>query len=106
MAKYVQPGKIINFQNTTGEVICYGDVVVLSSRIGVAECAIKNGETGSVGLEGVYEIPAETTAVFTVGQKLYWDAENQRVTATEKTVSAGFAAEAKDMAADSVLVKL
>ncbi|MVB11072.1 hypothetical protein CAFE_17740 [Caprobacter fermentans] len=106
MANYVQPGKIINYKNDTGANIAYGDVVVLSSRIGVAECGIANGEIGSVGLEGVYEFPAETTAAFAVGQKIYWDDANKRLTATEGTIFAGIAVEAKASADDFALVKM
>lgn len=106
MANYVQPGKIINYTNGTGSDIAYGDVVVLSSRIGVAECDIANGEIGSVGLEGVYEFPAETTAAFAVGQKIYWDNTNKCLTATEGAILAGIAVEVKDAADSSALVKM
>lgn len=106
MANYVQPGKIINYANNSGADIAYGDVVVLTSRIGVAACPIPSGGIGTVALEEVYEMPAETTAAFTVGQKLYWDAENKRLTATAGAIAAGVAVEAKAAADSSALVKM
>lgn len=107
MAKYVQPGKIINFTNTTEADIAYGDVVVLTSRIGVAACDIPIDGLGTVALEEVYEMPAETTAAFTVGEKLYWDAANKCLTATTTGgIVAGIAVEAKAEADAVALVKL
>ena len=106
MARFIQPGKIINFSNATETDIQYGDVVVLTSRIGVAEAIIPAGTVGAVSLEGVFEAAAETTAAFSVGQKLYWDAANQRLTATAGDVYAGFAVEAKTTAGSTALVKM
>lgn len=106
MARFIQPGKIINYSNTTGADIAYGSEVVLASRIGVAESKIPAGTMGAVSLEGVYEMEAETTAAFAVGQKLCWDVANHRLTATEGDVAAGIAVEAKAETASVALVKL
>lgn len=107
MAKYVQAGKFINFTNSTEKDIAYGDVVVITSRIGVAACNIPAGGLGTVALEEVYEMPAEATAAFTVGEKLYWDGTNKCLTATATGgIFAGIAAEAKAQADVVALVKL
>lgn len=107
MARYVQPGKIINYKNNSESDIAYGDVVVLSSRIGVAVSRIPQGEVGTIALEEVYEMPAEATAAFAVGQKLYWDEASERLTATATGgIEAGIAVEPKTEAAATALVKL
>ena len=58
MATYVQKGENINYKNGGSEKIAYGDVMVISDRIGVASVDISAGETGVISLEGVYEMPA------------------------------------------------
>lgn len=109
MARYIQKGNTINYKNTGSEAIEFEDVVVLTDRIGVAALDIPAGAVGAVNLTGVFEMPAETTAAFTVGQALYWDADNKRVTATKAqsgAVTAGIAVEPKTAAGASVLVRL
>ncbi|TQI66739.1 DUF2190 family protein [Clostridium sp. KNHs216] len=109
MARYIQEGKIINYQNSTGSAIAYGDVLVLTGRIGVAVADIPNGALGSVELEGVFEIPAESTPTLTVGQTVYWDATNSRVTGTKPEsgeIVAGIVVEPKTAAESTALVKL
>ena len=61
MARYIQPGKAIEYTNAGEETIRYGDVVALTSCIGVAAADIAPGETGVIELSGVYEMPAEIT---------------------------------------------
>ncbi len=106
MARYVQPGKAIEYTNAGEETIRYGDVVALTNCIGVAAADIAPGTTGVIEISGVYEMPADTSAAFTQGQKLYWDASGKKVTATEGDVTAGIAVEAKEEASDLALVKL
>lgn len=108
-ATYVQEGKIINYKNTSDRTIAGGEVLVLTDRIGVATFDIKPGRVGTVELSGGYEIDAETAAAFTVGQTLYWDAENSRLTGTKAasgSILAGIAIEAKAADAASALVRL
>ena len=106
MARYVQPGKAIEYTNAGEETIRYGDVVALTNCIGVAAADIAPGATGVIEISGVYEMPADTSAAFTQGQKPYWDASGKKVTATEGDVTAGIAVEAKEEASDLALVKL
>ncbi len=109
MARYIQEGKIINYQNGTDGKISYGDVVVLSGRIGVASVDIPTGSIGTVQLEGVFEISAETSAAFTVGETVYWDGANKRVTAAKPTsdaVVAGIVVEPKASSAAAAFIKL
>lgn len=109
MARYIQEGKIINFQNSTAGKISYGDVVVLTDRVGVASVDIPAGSLGAVQLEGVFEVAAETSAAFTVGETVYWDAANKRVTATKpasNAITAGMVVEPKAAADAAAFIKL
>lgn len=109
MARFIQEGKVINYYNGTSDAIAYGDVVVLSQRIGIAASNIPTGSTGAVELEGVFEIAAETSAGFAVGQPLYWDAVGKKLTATKAetgAISAGIAVDPKALASDVAYVKI
>lgn len=108
-AVYVQDGKIINYKNTGAEVIPFGAVVVLTERIGVATFDIQPGALGTLEVAGVYEMDAESTAGFSVGQALYWDDANKCLTATkaeDNPIAAGFTVEAKAQAQTRALVRI
>ena len=109
MARYIQAGRIINYRNDTNAAIKYGDVIVITGHIGIATVDITAGSIGSAELEGVYELPAENTVAYTVGQGVYWDATNGRVTSTKAAsgaIVAGMVIEPKDVASATALVKL
>lgn len=73
MAKnFVQKGDVIDY--TAGADIASGAVVPLQHAVGVAITDIANGDTGPVAIEGVFEVPKVSAAVFAVGEKLLWDA--------------------------------
>lgn len=76
-AKYWQRGEAIDY--TATDALANGDVVDLATRIGVAGDDIPAGETGTVHIVGVFEIPKATGAV-TVGQALYWDKTAKNIT--------------------------
>lgn len=108
MAKgiYVQEGRTLDYING-GADIAYCDVVKLTDCIGVAEDDIPNSQTGALSVAGVYELPAETTAGFTMGQKLYWDATNKCVSATSTgNTPCGIATAAKLQASATATVKI
>lgn len=108
MAKaiYVQKGEILDFTNTTGEEIGYNDVVTLDSRIGVAKDIIPVNAVGSVAVTGTYELPADTTAAFVVGEQLYWDETAGKVVKTAGDIAAGWAFGNKIAAGAVALVKI
>lgn len=89
MAKgfYIQEGKTIDYRNSGEADIAYCQVVPLTSRVGVAACAIPKGSKGSLSISGVYELPADTAAM-AVGQLVHWDIASDKV-----VVSAGTAGE-------------
>ena len=90
-AKYIQRGSNLDYTNGTGSKISAGDVVVFGARIGVAGCDMANGETGSVHVEGVFELPkdyGDSGKALTVGQAVYWDSVNSCIKAAVAQVVA------------------
>jgi len=58
-----------------------GDVVVQGDLVGVVRIDIPANRLGALALEGVFEFPKPTGVALSVGQKVYWDAANLRVSA-------------------------
>ena len=105
-AKYWQRGEAIDY--TATDALANGDVVDLATRIGVAGDDIPAGETGTVHIVGVFEIPKATGDV-TVGQALYWDKAEKKITtddAESTNTPAGWAVAAAGSSDATVLVKL
>lgn len=53
--------------------VASGDVVVAGHTLGIAVTGIANGGTGLVQIEGVFELPKVSGAVFAVGENLLFD---------------------------------
>lgn len=102
-AIFSQNGDVIDY--TAAEALALGDVVDLTTRIGVAGADIPAGGTGPVHLTGVYRIPKAAGAV-TVGQALYWDNSAKNITTTSGNTPAGWAVAPAASEAPDVLVKL
>ena len=105
-AKYWQRGEAIDY--TATDALANGDVVDLATRIGVAGDDIPAGETGTIHIVGVFEIPKATGAV-TVGQALYWDKAAKNITtddAESANAPAGWAVAEAGSSDATVLVKL
>jgi predicted RecA/RadA family phage recombinase len=83
MKNYVQPGDVISavapYQRNSGEAALLG-----GSLFGVAVDTVASGATGVFAREGVYDITKATTAgeAYTLGQRLFWDNTNKRITST------------------------
>jgi predicted RecA/RadA family phage recombinase len=74
MAKnYVNDGTVVTFANT-GAAISSGDVVVVGNLLGVAivDIAATSG-TGTVQIEGVFDLPKVDAAVIAQGEMVIWD---------------------------------
>lgn len=69
---YIQAGEVIDY--TAGADISSGDVVAVGNLVGVAITDIANGETGPVGIDGVWELPKVSAAVIGAGETVNWDA--------------------------------
>ena len=110
MAKgfFVQDGKVLDYKNDGSAAIAYGDVVALTACIGVAECDIPKGGIGALSVSGVYELPADTSAAFTMGQALFWDSTSGTVKGTTSSglIPCGFAAAPKESSATICFCKI
>ena len=71
---HVQPGKVMDFTNTSGGTILSGKVVAMGSTLGVALKDIPNNTMGSVAVDGVFAVPKVSGAVIKAGESLTWDA--------------------------------
>lgn len=71
MKNFVNDGKTL--LHTAAANITSGSVVVIANMLAVAAVDIASGETGTVMLEGVFDLPKVDAATITVGQTLTWD---------------------------------
>ncbi len=104
-AIYQQRGETIDFVNNTGEEIKANDVVTLTNRIGIAATDIPAGAKGAIHITGVFKLPADTTAAFTVGQTVYLSGDKV-VEASDGGVIAGFVVEPKTANGTIAVVKI
>ena len=103
-AIFYQTGDVIDY--TAAEALSFGDVVDLSTRIGVAGADIAKDAAGPVQVTGVYRIPKATGAV-TVGQALYWAKSAKNLTTTaDSNTPAGWAVAPAASEDPDVLVKI
>lgn len=68
---FIQDGDVIQF--TAAATYAAGDVVKMGGTLGVALVDMVSGETGSVAIQGVFELPKVTGAVIAQGESLVWD---------------------------------
>jgi len=77
------PGNVIQYTNGTGSDIASGEVVeIASGYFGVALTAIANGATGSVAIDGVFNVPKGTAAAVTQGNQPKFSAAKAVVPST------------------------
>jgi predicted RecA/RadA family phage recombinase len=80
MARYVHEGKTIPYTNPGPGAVAYGDVVNLTTRIGIAGSAMAAGASGNLIMEGVMtEVKAAGVAV-AQGALVYWDPVASNIT--------------------------
>lgn len=70
-ATFYQSAGTVNY--TPGSAVTGGDVVVVGNRALIAKCDIASGALGALASDGVFKVP-KTTAAWTVGLPVYWDA--------------------------------
>lgn len=106
MAKnYIQEGDVLTY--TAVAAVVSGAVVVIGKRIAIALGDIAAGETGSIAPAGVFSLPKLGTDAVGQGDLLYWDAANNRLTATAGgNTLAGFAAADAAAGAGFVNIKI
>lgn len=106
MSDFIQVGEKIDFLNSTGVDIACNDVVPIGTAcIGVAEMEIPKNETGTVNLEGVWELTADNATTFNVGDMLYWNIAGKKLTKTNTDVPAGICVLAKTNSEATARVK-
>ncbi|WP_417283653.1 capsid cement protein [Comamonas sp.] len=64
---YIQPGKVLDYVNTTATAVASGQVVLVGVILGVALVNIAPGQTGSVQIEGVFAVPKLAGAAIAQG---------------------------------------
>ena len=70
--KFVARGDVLDF--VTSGAVASGAVVVMGHSLGVAlAAATASGQTIPVAIEGVFELPKVSAAVFAQGEKLVFD---------------------------------
>lgn len=119
-ANYWQRGEALDYTNNTEETIEAGAVIAFGQRVGVAATDIAPGETGSLHVEGVFEVPKGEGAI-EAGTDVYFDVAamlfkmealavssvNAPYNSTNKPgVRAGYAAQDAAEDAETVLVKI
>lgn len=82
---FYQNGYRVNYSNS-GSAIAVGAVVVLSTglmKLGIAIAAIAaTTGTGELSISGIHTLAKKTTDTWVLGQLIYWDASNSRLTTT------------------------
>lgn len=76
-----QPGKVLDYVNTTDEVIGSGSVVVAGALLGVALVSIAPGATGAVAVDGVFSVPKVAGVAIGQGVAVVFKADAQAFTA-------------------------
>ena len=105
-ATYWQRGDAIDYTNGGSAKIEANTVIAFGTKIGIAGTDIAVGETGSLIVAGVFELPKASGAV-TAGAAVYWDATNGNITTTSTdNTLAGFATAAAESGDATVLVKI
>ena len=105
MDRYIRKGDTIQIHNYSETIIAYGDVVKISTRVGIAASNINPGEVGTLNIVGVYEMKAESDDVLAIGDTVYLN-EDGNITKTVGDTVAGMAVEVKLSGASVAMVKI
>lgn len=72
------PGDTVTF--TAAGALTSGDGMKQNALFGVVHSTVASGETAVLMIEGVFELPVLGSDVVAVGELLYWDNGNSRLT--------------------------
>ena len=78
MKNYVSPGSNLTIPAPAD--VESGDVVIAGDLIGVAQFDAAEGDDVVIVTEGQFELPKVGAQAWTLGAKVYWDADNSRCT--------------------------
>lgn len=70
MKNFISQGDTLTFTATAD--VASGDGVLVGSLFGVATGAVKDTETGTLKLTGVFDLPKAGSQAWTVGALIYW----------------------------------
>lgn len=106
-ATYWQKGEQLDYKNDTSSSIVANTVIKIGSRIGVAGNTINPGETGTLVMEGVFEMVKTGTNEIIAGTDVYYDEVAEGITETDASnILAGYAVQTAAASATAILVKL
>lgn len=106
IANYQQPGSVIDYTNgSASDTIAAGQVVSLTTRIGVAGTEIAPSAVGSLYTKGVFSMTKAASVAISIGAAVYYDSSADNIT-TESSgnVPAGWAIAAATGEAPTVSV--
>lgn len=106
--KRVQEGDSLQWTNSTGTAVSSGDMVGISASFGygVASVDIAASATGTVEVEGVFELPKVSATALAQGAIAYWDAADGEVNTDNGNTKIGYVWEAAGASATTVKIKL
>lgn len=107
MKNKLSRGEVLEFPAPAGGVVS-GDFAMVGALFGVAVVAAAQTVVTPFDPRGVFSLPKETGATWSVGDQLYWDAANKRFTKTSAgNVACGvaYAAAASPDATGSVFLR-
>ncbi|WP_445354546.1 DUF2190 family protein [Microbulbifer sp. EKSA008] len=109
---FVQDGRMLDYTNSTSAKITSGQVVAVGAVLGVAMDDIAVGESGVIGIDGVFTVPKVSAAEVNQGETLTRvvassSFDNNAATAAtgDITGATAFAAEAAGSSVTSFAVK-
>lgn len=104
-AEYIQEGE--NITVTCESAKEYHEPMLIGDRLAVLLEPVSAGGKGTAAVTGVWKLPADGGTSVAVGQKIFWDATNERITATSTgNKAAGFAVEAISSGDTTAKVKI
>lgn len=108
MRNFIYEGDHLPF--TAAAAVASGDGVVMGTVLGVAAADIAVGDTGTIAVEGVFELPKLSTDAISAGDALTWDVTNNELkvaaAGTGDLLACAFATEAAGAGTPTVRAKL
>lgn len=83
MKNYIQPGENLTVPAPAN--VSAGDPVMVGSLFGVVQGDALSGADVVIVTKGVFELTKLEAQAWTVGAKVYWDADNSRTTTVAST---------------------
>jgi len=80
MKNFVHNGHMITVPAPTGG-IKSGAGIIVGNLFGIAVMSVAEGKDVEIATTGVFDLPKAPAAVFTLGQRVSWDATNNQVVA-------------------------